>query len=47
MIGKLEAWRLKEVAKKTCPKCGALMEYNIAYGTDDCPKCGHVEGNSD
>lgn len=32
---------------KKCPKCGSDMEYNIAYGTDDCLECGRVEGNSD
>ncbi len=31
--------------KYVCPYCGAPLEYNIAYGTEDCPACGEVVGN--
>jgi ribosomal protein L37AE/L43A len=35
------------LVKKVCPKCHEDLEYNYAYGIDECVNCGYTNGSCD
>lgn len=35
------------LVKRLCPKCNNELEYNFAYGVDECFECGYTIGSSD